>query len=585
MSARWQRLLADFEEAAGLDAAERERFLAARRSEDPAAAAELERLLRADSGTGPLDGDPQRLLAGLGLPVQEAADKASGDEVTRTLGGVVPPMAGVPPVIGRYRVEERIGRGGFGDVYRGFDPVLKRAVAIKTCLLVDPAVRQRFVREAELSARLLHPNIVTIHDFGTDGEVPYLVEELLPGEDLAQRLARGGELTLGDKLRLLLDVAAGLAHAHAAGIVHRDVKPGNLRLLPDGRVKILDFGIARELGAAAVLTGDDRAVGTIAYMAPEQARGELPDARADVHGWGAVAYELLSGRRAVPGDSPAALIFRLLDSAPPPLHTVAPDCPHELAALVDRCLEREPARRCRDGGELLALLEPMARRLVPSAELAAPVTPWAPPPAPRRRWRSTGWAAGIAAAAALVVAGRLALRAPEQSAAVTASANRQAGERPGAAPPGGQAPAPRPQPSAPGPAAGAATPGAELASRQLPVSAPLPTPSPVAKETIPGTAPPVLLPAATGVLQVDARPWGELVRLVAADGREVPLPADAVTPLAITLPEGSYTAWLRHPQAGAERSCEAHVAAGGRALCRVELRALRATDLLGGPAS
>jgi serine/threonine protein kinase len=172
--------------------------------------------------------------------------------------------------------------------------VLKRAVAIKTCLADDTIERARFVREAELAARLVHPNIVTIHDFGVDGETPYLVQELLPGEDLAQRLARGGEIPLAVKVRLLVEAATGLAHAHAAGVVHRDVKPGNLRVLPDGRLKILDFGIARELGAASMLTGDNRVVGTIAYMAPEQARGELADARADVHAWGAVAYELLS---------------------------------------------------------------------------------------------------------------------------------------------------------------------------------------------------------------------------------------------------------------------------------------------------
>ena len=261
MSERWQRMLADFEAAAAMGDDERRAFLEARRAEDPAGAAELEKLLAADTGSGVLDTDPQRLLDALGLPAPPPQAGAAPPSVVLdpTIGGVAPgsPASGVPAVIGRYQIIERIGRGGFGDVYRGFDPVLKRAVAIKTCLVAEPAVRQRFVREAELAARLVHPNIVTVHDFGADGEVPYLVQELLPGEDLAQRLARSvgprsgddGDLTLAQKLRLLLDVAAGLAHAHGAGGVHRDVKPGNLRLLPDGRTKILDFGIARELGA------------------------------------------------------------------------------------------------------------------------------------------------------------------------------------------------------------------------------------------------------------------------------------------------------------------------------------------------
>ncbi|HEV8238750.1 MAG TPA: serine/threonine-protein kinase [Thermoanaerobaculia bacterium] len=591
MSERWQRLLADFDAAAAMGEEERRTFLDARRAEDPAGAAELEKLLAADTGSGVLDTDPQRLLDALGLPPKPAAaDAPLSRPLDPTAGGVPPgsPASGVPAVIGRYQVIERIGRGGFGDVYRGFDPVLKRAVAIKTCLVAETAVRQRFVREAELAARLVHPNIVTVHDFGADGEVPYLVQELLPGEDLAQRLARSigphrgddGDLTLAQKLRLLLDVAAGLAHAHAAGVVHRDVKPGNLRLLPDGRTKILDFGIARELGAGSVLTGDDKAIGTLAYMAPEQARGELPDARADVHGWGAVAYELLSGRRAVPGNSPAAMIFRLLDSAPPPLRQVAPGTPPDLAALVDRCLERDAAKRPRDGGELLALLEPLARRLVPSAELAEPVA-WGKrgSSSRERRRRLIGWAASIVVVAVGVFATRLAIRSVDESPlsvsvrAPEGATNHDAGVNPGEGPAPGGAPTIAKPPASPAAGNAAAIPPIATANSAG-------TPAAASVSPPPASAG-VAAAAPTGLLAVDALPWGELVRLVAADGRELSLPDDAITPLALTVAEGDYTAWLRHPS-GAERSCEAHVAAGARALCRVELRDLRAADLLGG---
>ena len=604
MSERWQRLLADFEAAAAMSDEERRAFLATRRVEDPAGAAELERLLAADTGSRVLDTDPQLLLDELGLPQPAepaaAADAPPSYDLDPTVGGISPrsPASGVPALIGRYQVLERIGRGGFGDVYRGFDPVLKRAVAIKTCLADEPAVRQRFVREAELAARLVHPNIVTVHDFGADGEVPYLVQELLPGEDLAQRLARGGrgkrgdakgphgqradaaaDLSLAQKLRFLLDVAAGLAHAHAAGVVHRDVKPGNLRLLPDGRVKILDFGIARDLAAGSVLTGDDKAIGTLAYMAPEQARGELPDARADVHGWGAVAYELLSGRRAVPGNSPAAMIFRLLDSAPPPLREVAPETPAELAALVDRCLEREAAKRPRDGGDLLALLEPIARRLVPSGELAAEGARLAATPRWRRRRRLVRWAAALAVIAALVVAARLAMRSAEGSAVSTVPV-RATGDsaRDEAAAPGtdnvlGNPTLPPPSTMGAAPGTTAAMPSASAAAGGTPDAPGIPV----------APAPPAAAASApTGVLAIDARPWGQLVRLVAADDRELPLPDDAITPLTVVVAEGDYTAWLRHPQGGGERSCATHVAAGGRALCRVELRELRAADLLEG---
>ncbi|HXT22807.1 MAG TPA: serine/threonine-protein kinase [Thermoanaerobaculia bacterium] len=600
MSERWQRLLADFEAAAAMSEEERQRFLATRRAEDPASAAELERLLAADTGSGVLDTDPQRLLDELGLPPAPpaGADAPPSGDLPPTVSGVVPGASapGVPAVIGRYQVLERIGRGGFGDVYRGFDPVLKRAVAIKTCLADEPAVRQRFVREAELAARLVHPNIVTVHDFGAEGEVPYLVQELLPGEDLAHRLARsaGGkradpkrsdaaaELSLAQKLRFLLDVAAGLAHAHAAGIVHRDVKPGNLRLLPDGRVKILDFGIARELGVGSVLTGDDKAIGTLAYMAPEQARGELPDARADVHGWGAVAYELLSGRRAVPGDSPAAMIFRLLDSGPPPLREVAPETPAELAALVDRCLEREAAKRPRDGGELLALLEPIARRLVPSGELAAADGTWLAPATSRRRGRRrlVGWAAALAAVVAMVVAARLAIRSADESGILTVPVRAADPAARGEAKPSdarGEAIVPTTSP----PVLGSAPATATTQALPVPSAASGGAPGPGSVAGVVAGPPPAAAPLPTGVLAIDALPWGQLVRLVAADGRELPLPDDAITPLTVVVSEGDYSASMRNPQGG-ERSCQAHVAAGGRALCRVELRELRAAELLEG---
>ncbi len=357
-------------------------------------------------------------------------------------------------------------------------------------------------------------------------------------------------------------------------------------------MKILDFGIARELGAGSVLTGDERAIGTLAYMAPEQARGELPDARADVHGWGAVAYELLSGSRAVPGESPAALIFRLLDTAPPPLRQVAPSTPPELAALVDRCLEREPAKRPRDGAELLGLLEPMARRLVPSEELRGLVGAWSAASVARRKGRWVKWAAAAAVVAAAVLATRMAMRtnvdgvggaasssrAEEQSRA----ANREASS--GMSSAGGtiadadrnsQNVVPPPQPgSLPSPAGTALSPA--IGDNTSP-GATLANPS----ASTPTTASPAAAPVATGTLQIDARPWGQLVRLVAADGSEVRLPDDAITPLAFAVPAGDYTATLRHPQGG-ERSCEAHVEAGGRALCRAELRELRASELLGG---
>lgn len=258
---------------------------------------------------------------------------------------------------GKYEIVEEIGEGGFGKVYKGWDPVLKRHVAIKTCTWDDEAFRRRFVQEAELAGGLQHPNIVTVHDFGEEDGEPYLVQEFIEGHDLDELLARGEPAGLEAKIALLRQVAAGLGYAHEHDIVHRDVKPSNIRVGPGGRVSIMDFGIAKLLSADSGLTQTGMSIGTAGYSSPEQLEGGDIDGRADIFSFGVVAYELISGRRPFRGDTVSSLFYQIIHVDPPPLGQVRPDCPDPLARLVGRCLEKDPAARYGSFPEILRDLD------------------------------------------------------------------------------------------------------------------------------------------------------------------------------------------------------------------------------------
>ncbi|GMU66758.1 MAG: hypothetical protein AMXMBFR36_30320 [Acidobacteriota bacterium] len=258
---------------------------------------------------------------------------------------------------GKYEIVRKIGAGGFGVVYEGRDPFIKRRVAIKTCTTEDEEIRQRFYREAEIAGNLQHKNIVTIHDFGIEEGVPYLVQEYLTGEDLEHVIARGAPIALERKLDILIQVAHGMDHAHAAGVIHRDIKPANVRLLDDGRVKILDFGIAKLAHVESRLTKEGMTVGTAAYLPPEQIRGEKIDFRSDVFSFGVLAYELLAMVRPFDGKTLSTLLFQILSQVPRPLAEAFPGAPPRLAALVDSCLDKEVAKRCASFAEVSTELE------------------------------------------------------------------------------------------------------------------------------------------------------------------------------------------------------------------------------------
>lgn len=276
--------------------------------------------------------------------------------------------------LGHYKVLEPLGAGGMGEVYRAHDGRLDREVAIKVlpAAVADDVDRlARFEREAKALARLSHPNILTIHDFGHEDGTSFAVMELLEGETLRAQIRRGA-LPWRRAVELGAAIADGLAVAHAHNITHRDLKPENLFLTSDGRVKILDFGLAKvreevvadveTLTSGAPVTVAGTILGTIGYMAPEQVRGEPTDARSDVFAFGCVLYELVAGERAFTGKTEVDVLSAILMSTPSPLIESVPAVPAPLSGIVERCLEKSPQQRFQStedlGFALRSLLAP-----------------------------------------------------------------------------------------------------------------------------------------------------------------------------------------------------------------------------------
>ncbi len=299
--------------------------------------------------------------------------------------------------LSHYQIIERIGAGGMGVVYRAHDEHLDRDVAIKVLpsgSLADESAHKQFRKEALSLARLNHPNIATVHEFGSQGGIDFLVTEYIAGITLDAKIAKG-PLSPAEVGRLGVQLAEGLAAAHQQGVVHRDLKPANLRLTPDGRLKILDFGLAQlmphasELGLTATRTQPQETSGTLPYMSPEQLSGEVADARSDIWAAGAVLYEMSTGKRPFPQAVPALLISAILNQRPEPPNRFNPAIPVALNDVILKALAHDRLHRYQTAEELVSDLgKPMA------LTATVPIQP------PRE---SHGWMY-VAVAAALVIA-------------------------------------------------------------------------------------------------------------------------------------------------------------------------------------
>ncbi len=313
--------------------------------------------------------------------------------------------------LGSYRVHSLLGRGGMGTVYTAYDPRLQRTVAIKVlpdAFASNPAWLQRFEREARAAAALSHPNILAVYDVGQHHGRPYIVMELVPGETLATHLLRE-RMSVARSLEIGAEIADALAAAHANGVLHRDLKPANVMMTPNGRVKVLDFGLAKMLASedapandTATRTQPGRLLGTPAYMAPERLRGQPGDHRADIFSLGVIVFELLTGRRPFEGSDLVALIANVITQVPPLASEVEPAVPGQVSELVAQILSKEPSTRPSAASLLKTEFDRLRRELTtltPSNVVTATAAPRRSLLYGRRFVYATGAAAALATAA------------------------------------------------------------------------------------------------------------------------------------------------------------------------------------------
>jgi hypothetical protein len=417
--------------------------------------------------------------------------------------------------VGRYDVTSALGSGAMGVVYRGHDPLLDRHVALKvmaSSLASEPAVKARFEREAQAAARLAHANVVTVHDFGYHEGSPFVVMELLRGQDLRAALQRGTELTLERRLAIVLQVLAGLAHAHGAGVVHRDVKPANVFLTESGGVKVLDFGMARVTWAGSA--GSDSVVGTFDYMSPEQVEGRRVDGRSDIFSVGSVLYELLVGEPPFRSESLVSTAYRIVHAQPDFERLPETEPCAALEPVLRKALAKDPAARYASAHEFASDLAARGGAPWSTSPIEAVVEEPADPapaveaeeetiggaaavaPAAAAPSRAQVWSAAIVLAAAGLVAYTVLRPAPVSAPGSSALAS------PYAVPSPARSTARSATPLRPGGSAGvAATPAAP------PASPPLAAAAPTSEQAIPAASPvsvPLMVPAAGAAASIGA---------------------------------------------------------------------------------
>jgi serine/threonine protein kinase/tetratricopeptide (TPR) repeat protein len=378
---RWKEVERIYHAAMQREAGERSAFLDQASAGDPGLRVEVESLLRySECSSSPLDRPAVEFVARALAVELDGADKSRRE-------------LAIDELIGQYRILAKIGAGGMGEVYRARDSRLSRDVAIKVlpyCFSGDSDRLRRFEQEARAAAALNHPNILAVFQMGTHEGAPYLVSELLEGETLRELIKRG-PLSVRKAVDYGAQMAHGLAEAHEKGIVHRDLKPDNLFATKDGRVKILDFGLAkltqRQPGSeqsSLKLTEPTEAgmvMGTAGYMSPEQVRGQNADYRADIFAIGAVLYEMLTGRRAFQKPTTPETMTAILNEDPPRISQITKSIPPALQRIVNRCLEKNPEQRFQSAPDLAFALDALSESGV-FGRLAA-----AMPLAPQKHWK------------------------------------------------------------------------------------------------------------------------------------------------------------------------------------------------------
>src|SRR4051812_39883496 len=289
-------------------------------------------------------------------------------------------MSDEPPQVfnDRYEVQRRIARGGMADVYLARDLLLDRPVALKVLFpefATDPSFVERFRREAQSAANLSHPNIVNVYDSGEANGTYFIVMEYVEGRSLSQILRDEGPLSPDRAADITTDIAAALGFAHRNGVIHRDVKPGNVLISPIGQVKVTDFGIARAVSTQENLTQTGTVMGTATYFSPEQARGEQVDPRSDVYSLGIVLYETLTGKPPFSGENPVAVAYKHVQEVPAPPREATPAIPVSLEAITLKALAKNPANRYQSADELAADLRRFrdGREVLAESVLAPPV--------------------------------------------------------------------------------------------------------------------------------------------------------------------------------------------------------------------
>ena len=342
--------------------------------------------------------DPSRTAAARDPNASASSDRDETASATArgtpTGPGFGPPAAdGEVGVLGPYRVLKELGKGGMGAVYAALDTRLNRKLAMKVMLpefAADRDAKERFLREARAAAQITHDNVVTVYEADERDGVPYITMQLLQGYPLDEYLKTKGAPPLPHVVRIAREAALGLAAAHAMGLVHRDIKPANLWLeAPNGRVKVLDFGLAKPVGSEAELTKSGAVVGTPAYMSPEQARGQKVDHRTDLFSLGAVLYRLCTGKNPFTGEHVMAVLAALITDDPTPVRERNPNVPEPLALLIHQLLAKKPEDRPQTAAEVAKRLRAILE------QQAAPAV--AEPPVPRAT------SAGVSASLPVVV--------------------------------------------------------------------------------------------------------------------------------------------------------------------------------------